>query len=153
MKNEIIHYLAYGSNLDESRLKLRCPSAKFIRSGVLQGYKLVFDGYSLTQKSIVADIRKEKSAKIPYAIFSLNVSELNDLDRAEGYPKHYDRETISFPDLNVVCYFMTEYKKNLYRNEFKVSKQYEKYIRNGYIKYNLNQSYLDEALKDIRDRK
>ena len=37
-------YIAYGSNLNLAQMKYRCPTAKFIGTGVLENYELQFKG-------------------------------------------------------------------------------------------------------------
>ena len=34
--------IAYGSNLDEARMKKRCPSAEVFGTSVIGGYRLLF---------------------------------------------------------------------------------------------------------------
>ena len=37
-------YIAYGSNLNLAQMKYRCPTAKFIGTGILENYELQFKG-------------------------------------------------------------------------------------------------------------
>ena len=39
--------IAYGSNLDEARMKKRCPSAEVFGTSVIGGYRLLFKLRSL----------------------------------------------------------------------------------------------------------
>ena len=38
------YYLAYGSNLNKAQMQKRCPGAKPIGKGLLEGYELFFKG-------------------------------------------------------------------------------------------------------------
>ena len=48
----MVYYFAYGSNMDEERLKERCPDSKSVGSGVLKGYKLVFNKIANAERGI-----------------------------------------------------------------------------------------------------
>ena len=56
-------YLAYGSNMNADQMKNRCPNSEAINWGYLDGYKLVFDGYSSMRGGLVADIRRKEVCK------------------------------------------------------------------------------------------
>ncbi|MDD4070613.1 MAG: helix-turn-helix domain-containing protein [Candidatus Izemoplasmatales bacterium] len=140
-------YLAYGSNMNADQMKNRCPNSETINWGYLDGYKLVFDGYSSMRGGLVADIRREEKSKIPYVLWVLDEHEELALDHSEGFPKHYKKEIISFLGYeDVTVYVMTDYKKSLKKPEYYVSIEYEKTIRNGYREFGLDESFLNAAL-------
>ena len=37
-------YVAYGSNLNREQMRYRCPTAKFVGTGIIEGYELQFKG-------------------------------------------------------------------------------------------------------------
>ena len=37
-------YVAYGSNLNKEQMCYRCPTAKFVGTGIIEGYELQFKG-------------------------------------------------------------------------------------------------------------
>ena len=37
-------YVAYGSNLNKEQMRYRCPTAKFVGTGIIEGYELQFKG-------------------------------------------------------------------------------------------------------------
>jgi len=42
-------YFAFGSNMDWSRMRERCPSARFIFNAKLNGFRLDFTRYSCNE--------------------------------------------------------------------------------------------------------
>jgi gamma-glutamylcyclotransferase (GGCT)/AIG2-like uncharacterized protein YtfP len=111
-------YLAYGSNMNQEQMKTRCPNATFYSSGYLEGYKLVFDGYSENRDSLVADIRPDAHSRVPYVIWALDDEDLKQLDRCEGYPKHYSKIELKIGDTQcAVAYVMTENKRQTRRDQ------------------------------------
>ena len=51
-------YVAYGSNLNMSQMKDRCPTAEFVGTGIIQNYELQFKG-SLHPHAELHHIKKE----------------------------------------------------------------------------------------------
>ena len=58
------YYLAYGSNLNLSQMRRRCPNAKKVGSFLLRGYELEFR-YYLT-------IKKSPNGEVPLGIFEID---------------------------------------------------------------------------------
>ncbi len=86
-KNHPRYYFAYGSNLNKKQMSVRCPTAEFISSAELCGFKLVFRG--------VLDIEHARSnSKVAGAIFKVKSNDIYNLDQYEGYPNFYTKETI-----------------------------------------------------------
>ena len=52
-------YFAYGSNLNQKQMKIRCKDSYFIKSISLKGYSLTF-----RSKYGAADIKKKKIQKL-----------------------------------------------------------------------------------------
>lgn len=87
------YYLAYGSNLNLSQMKYRCPYASLIGTTVLKDYRLVFKGGMdnfayLTIEESVGDY-------VPLSIFKITKKDEKNLDIYEGYPKLYEKRYIS----------------------------------------------------------
>lgn len=76
-------YAAYGSNLNHAQMAMRCPNAKFIGTGKIKNYRLVFRG--------VADIEWEKDSEVLVGLWDVTPECMDALDRYEGYPRMYDR--------------------------------------------------------------
>ena len=66
-------YGAYGANLNMRSMEVRCPKAKPILGFNLIGYRLVFNG--------VADIVKDKGAKVPIGLWKITKECEKSLDR------------------------------------------------------------------------
>ena len=77
-------YIAYGSNISEKRMHQRCPSAKFVTKGYLENTVLCFHYY--------ATIEHAHDYCVPVVLWDISETEVVNLDRAEGFPKHYDKE-------------------------------------------------------------
>lgn len=92
-----IYYFAYGSNMNHTQMKQRCPASKFIKRAFLENHKLVFDGYSNTKNAAVANIVMSSGELVWSGVFQISEKDLTSLDFYEGYPTCYDRREV------VVC--------------------------------------------------
>ncbi len=142
-----IYYLAYGSNLNLSEMKRRCPDAKAIGSTILENYRLVYKG---SKGYAYLTIEESPGDKIPLGIFELAKSDLNSLDNYEGYPGFYDRFIL---DVNV-----NGKRKNAYiyvmNQGFDYclpSDEYQKRCYEGYKDFNFDTKPLDKALEDTNE--
>jgi len=97
--NDTFIYFAYGSNLDPERLYLNCPSAQFLSAGKLYEFTLNFTKTSeIRWRGGVADIVETPNASMWGAIWQINISESDALDRQEGVhanPQGYHRLDIT----------------------------------------------------------
>ena len=82
-----IKYFAYGSNLDLAQMKIRCPSSELISKGSLSGYRLTFNRFSNGWGGGVADVIQDQDSKVWGLVFEISDSDLERLDRYEGYNK------------------------------------------------------------------
>ena len=98
------YYLAYGSNLNLSQMRRRCPNAKKVGSFLLRGYELEFR-YYLT-------IKESPNGEVPLGIFEINENDERSLDRYEGYPTHYRKEYLEVElngkPIKALVYIMNE---------------------------------------------
>jgi len=90
------YYIAYGSNLNLSQMKRRCPNARFVSKAILKGYRLMFKG---SKTGNYLTIEKDSSSKVPVAIFRVTRSDEEALDHYEGFPFFYYKK-----------YFRAEFK-------------------------------------------
>lgn len=95
-------YAAYGSNLNHGQMAIRCPKAKFLGTGILFDYRLVF--------KIHADVVPSPGSRVPIGLWKITTECLKSLDQYEGYPWVYDRQTIEVVKPNrrkvkALCYF------------------------------------------------
>lgn len=79
-------YLAYGSNLHIGQMQRRCPTAEVLSTSTLHGYRLVFNG--------VATIEPDPDRSVPVLLWDIKPADEPPLDRYEGYPRLYRRETV-----------------------------------------------------------
>jgi len=144
-----IKYFAYGSNLDLPQMKMRCPSSKLISKGSLSGYRLTFNRFSSGWGGGVADVIQEKGSKVWGLVFEISDTDLERLDRYEGYHKDwtslYERwqaiiETPNGLVSDVWVYTVVEKQKFV-----KPTIEYLQIIKDAAVKWNFPKAYLLEA--------
>ena len=149
-------YLAYGSNINSSEMKERCGNTEieYVTSGYLDGFKLVFDGFSKKRKGLVADIRLANGSKTPFVLWRILSKEANfKLDSCEGFIKNndprnlYTKISIDIPGYsNVFAYVMTHSYIAKRGDCRTIPMDYVNTIRNGYKEFRLDETYLDSAI-------
>ena len=90
MTENIKLYGAYGSNMNLEQMRHRCPKAKIIGTGTLEGYKLTFRG----RYKGVANIEPCKSKKVPIVLWKITEDCETALDLYEGYPNLYVKKEV-----------------------------------------------------------
>ena len=96
-------YFAYGSNLLQSQMQVRCPSAQFRATARVDGYQLCFPMISFNRGGMgVASIRRDKSAYVEGVIYKMTQDDFERLDRYEGEGTKYRRGKIKIPGLDEV---------------------------------------------------
>ena len=69
MKNKLMLYFAYGSNLNHEQMQRRCRDSEYIKNFVLEGYKLSFCAVSRSYgvaniiKKCIKHMRQNTSTK------------------------------------------------------------------------------------------
>jgi len=86
-----MYYIAYGSNLNLEQMSYRCPSAKVVGSTIINGYNLLFRG---APAHAVATIEKRYRGIVPALVWDIQPADEQALDRYEGYPSFYRKETL-----------------------------------------------------------
>ena len=79
------YYMAYGSNLNKSRMRRRCPDAYPVGKTVLPNYQLVFRRGVLT-------IEPEQGSSVPVVVWAISREDERSLDRYEGFPHLYYKQ-------------------------------------------------------------
>lgn len=81
-------YVAYGSNMNLEQMKYRCPNSKVLGTGIMRGWKLVFN--------VHADVRETGNNDdcVPVVIWNVPKSDCAKLDIYEGYPNYYIRKMV-----------------------------------------------------------
>jgi gamma-glutamylcyclotransferase (GGCT)/AIG2-like uncharacterized protein YtfP len=90
MNKENKLYIAYGSNLNLEQMAFRCPYAAALGGGVLPDYKLLFRG---SNGAAVATVEPEKGESVPVLLWEITPRDEEALDRYEGWPHLYRKET------------------------------------------------------------
>ena len=102
-------YIAYGSNLNLGQMANRCPTAKVVGPSEIKGHKLVFRG---PHAHAVATVEPCKGESVPVLVWQITPNDEKALDRYEGWPHLYRKETIKVKvdkkTLNAMVYIMNE---------------------------------------------
>jgi len=85
---------AYGSNLDPDQMARRCSSARIIGPAYLHGYRLEFRGWSIAWDGAVANVAPARGQCVPGVVYLCRPSDIWALDRCEGHPSVYRRQTV-----------------------------------------------------------
>lgn len=84
-------YIAYGSNLNKEQMAYRCPTARFLGTGVIEDYELQFKG---SLHSAFATIAPREGAQVPVGLWEIQSRDEKRLDLYEGYPRHYFKQDV-----------------------------------------------------------
>ena len=131
-------YLAYGSNLHIGQMQFRCPTAEVLGTSTLHGYRLVFNG--------VATIEPDPNRSVPVLLWDIKPADEIPLDRYEGYPQLYRRETVQV-ELNGKTVDAMVYIMNS-DGVRPPGEYYYNVIREGYEANGLDTAPLDQALME-----
>ena len=93
-ENSEVYCIAYGSNLNEERMKNRCPKAEVFGISMIYGYRLLFK-QSMT--GAYATIEQDANCCVPVLIYRMTAEDELKLDRFEGYPKYYYKRDFLLP--------------------------------------------------------
>jgi cation transport regulator ChaC len=85
MPAPIIHYFAYGSNLDDAQMRHRCPDHEVVGPAKLEGYRLSFHGNSDRWRGAVATVSPAVDHVVWGVLFLLSDDDLRSLDEYEGF--------------------------------------------------------------------
>ena len=136
-------YLAYGSNLHIEQMQRRCPTAEVLGTSTLLGYRLVFNG--------VATIEPDPDRSVPVLLWDIKPADEPPLDRYEGFPHLYRRETVQV-ELNGKTVDAMVYIMNS-KGIAPPSPYYYDVIRQGYEMNGLDIAVLKQArLESITNR-
>ena len=89
-----MRYFAYGSNMDWTQMRERCPSARFVGIAKLPEHSLVFPRKSIKRGCGVAGVTEAAGDDVWGVVYEIdNPKDEKTLDRCEGVPKNYRKET------------------------------------------------------------
>lgn len=88
------YYAAYGSNLDIEQMAWRCPEARVVGTGVIEGYELLFRG---SRTGSYLTIEPAEGKRVPVVIWETTEADELSLDRYEGCPDFYYKRGFRIP--------------------------------------------------------
>ena len=145
MKKKTTYYIAYGSNMNLAQMAFRCPTARLVGTAEIKDYRLLFRGFPNTA---VATIEPEKGMSVPVLVWTIEAADEIALDRYEGYPHLYRKETLSITvngkKRKAMVYIMNI---NEHRQITTPSKYYFEVIRSGYKANGIETEPLKETLR------
>ena len=142
------YYLAYGSNLNITRMQYRCPSAELIGTTWLEDHRLVF---RRSGSGFYLSIDEKEYSHLPAAVWKISAEDEKSLDRYEGFPRHYRKKSVFVTVKNdrgeekrykAIVYYLPES-----RPAGKPADDYMDICIEGYHDLHLNMRYLEEALQ------
>ena len=134
-------YIAYGSNLNKEQMAWRCPTARYVGTGTVEGYELKFKG---RPNGAYATIDPKKGGTVPVAIWEIQPYDEFRLHQYEGYPNHYFTKNIPVKIGNHEVTGMV-YIMNLQAQANLPSEQYYDTVKKGYEDCGLDTAYLEAA--------
>jgi hypothetical protein len=88
-KTKARYYLAYGSNLNLSQMKKRCPGASVVGATVLNNHRLLFRG---NHGNTHATVEPYHGYSVPVLLWNITATDEAALDLYEGVPRYYTKE-------------------------------------------------------------
>lgn len=147
------YYIAYGSNLNVSQMRIRCPHTVVIGTSTLKGWELLFKG-SLTGSYLT--IEPCENSIVPVAVWEVTENDEKALDRYEGYPNFYYKKEIKIQyksihtgrrrTVTAFAYIMHEDRPIGIPNAF-----YLRTCRDGYDTFHFNKQVLLAAYNKCKE--
>ena len=133
-------YFAYGSNINLEQMDYRCPDATVVGPVVLENYELLF------RRGGFATIAPKEGGRVHGLLWSITPECERSLDYYEGYPRFYDKQTVTVRDglgreLPVMAYIMD----GRFREPMLPAESYYKGILEGYRQNGLPTQPLKQA--------
>ncbi len=136
------YYIAYGSNLSESQMARRCPTATIVGTAILKDWRLLFNG--------PASIERKEGYEVPVLIWDIKEDDEKSLDRYEGYPSYYRKEMLEVEIDGKIEEAMV-YIMNT-RNESRPGDYYYKVLEDGYKAFGFDNEILIKAYNESLQR-
>jgi hypothetical protein len=137
-------YIAYGSNLNFEQMAQRCPTAQVVGTSVMKDWRLLFRG---ELRGAVATVERFRGSFVPILVWRLQPQDEATLDRYEGWPHLYRKETLRIR-LNGKTVEAMIYIMNEIRPYGLPSPYYFSTIREGYISSGFDIGILRKAALD-----
>ena len=141
-------YIAYGSNLNLEQMAHRCPTAEVVGAATLRGWRLWFRGGN---GSAVVTVERERGCEVPVLVWRIQPQDERALDRYEGWPHLYRKETLRITMNGRRVYAMV-YIMNEARYPYGTpSLGYLDTIREGYESAGFDSGILAKAVSDSKE--
>jgi len=149
MKKSNKLYIAYGSNMNLAQMANRCPTAAVVGGSELRGYRLLFRG---GHANAVATVEPHKGGSVPVVVWEITPADEAALDRYEGFPFLYRKETVKIKlngkTTKVMVYIMNVKDNSGYRPLGRPSPYYYTTILEGYKSAGFDVEVLRQATTD-----
>lgn len=137
-------YIAYGSNLNLRQMKLRCPSARRLGASALEGFRLAFRGGDCCS---YATVEPCDGSSVPVLLWEIGPEDEEALDRYEGWPMLYRKETIEAglggEKVSGMIYIMNEGYP-----EAPPGPEYYAAVAEGYRDCGFDKGFLDRSVRE-----
>lgn len=141
-------YIAYGSNMNLPQMAQRCPTAKVVGKGMLQGFELLFRG---GRHGGVATIEPCEGSSVPVLLWKIKPQDERALDCYEGFPSFYGKQLMEVKlggkPAQAMVYVMTPGHELGRPSEF-----YLNTIRDGYKTAGFDTAALEVFLQNTLER-
>ena len=135
------YYFAYGSNLNHTQMKRRCPKCRYIKKIILNNFQLTFRH----RKGGWADIERKINGKVYGGLYIISKCAENRLDKYEDYPVLYKKIYFKYGDKKVMTYTMVRKTGFVYP-----STRYLNIIKQGYKDCKISFKILNKALSHLK---
>ena len=147
------YYIAYGSNLNISQMRMRCPRARIIGTSVIEDYQLLFKG---SKTGSYLTIEPMEGVEVPVVIWEVTETDEKVLDRYEGYPNFYYKKEMNLDITGIKTKKVRRRDAFVYimHEERKLGIPTSAYIRtcvDGYRQFGFDLKHLRKAM-DISER-
>lgn len=137
-------YFAYGSNMSLSNMTKRDVNFTSREKATLKGYKFIINKISKKNPGVgFANIIRDDNSEVEGIVYEVSQEDILKLDKYEGYPKHYRRESFIINDENTIIYIANDNWTSV--NELKASEDYKEKILEG--KEYLSEEYYNKLLE------
>ena len=142
------YYIAYGSNLSEEQMKVRCPDARPAGMAVLWDMKLVFRFHATIEPCI--------GETVPVLVWEISEADERNLDRYEAFPSYYRKEEkeiqmTSFRGKDPRKITAMVYIMNDGRPASTPMKEYYDVLDRAYTRFGFNRALLEKAMEEAKE--
>lgn len=146
------YYIAYGSNLNISQMRMRCPGARIIGTSVIDDYQLLFKG---SKTGSYLTIEPKDGAEVLVVIWEVTESDEKALDRYEGYPSFYYKKEMTLDIKGIRTKKVRRREAFVYimheERELGIpSRYYVNTCLDGYRAFGFDEKYLFDAIRISR---